>query len=48
MGIAPLSLPEALRAYQLSLDLDTEDGLPDLAPRTSIESVPVAVPAQPK
>ena len=44
MGIAPLTLPETLRTYQLSLDLDTEDGLPDLAPRTTIESVPVAVP----
>ena len=48
MGIAPLTLPEPLRTYQLSLDLDTEDGLPDLTPRTTIESVPVAVPARPK
>lgn len=43
MGIAPLSLPETLRNYQMSLDLDTEEGIPDLSPRSTIESAPVRV-----
>lgn len=33
MGIYPLSLPEKLRRYQLSLDIDTEEGVPSLKGR---------------
>lgn len=43
MGIYPLDLPERLRTYQLSLDLDSEDGVPMLTER-AVESPPVSVP----
>ena len=38
MGIYPLELPEALRAYQLTLDIDDAEGVP------TIESKPVESP----
>ena len=44
MGIAPLELPNELHAYQMTLDIDDEDGLPTIEVR-AIESPAVAVPA---
>ena len=43
MGIHPLELPQALRKFQLSLDIDDEEGVPTIESRT-VESPPVARP----
>lgn len=43
MGIAPLALPDALRAYQMSLDIDDAEGIPTIEAKV-IESPPVAIP----
>ena len=43
MGIYPLELPEVLRSYQLTLDIDDAEGVPTLESRT-VESPPVALP----
>ncbi len=43
MGIAPLLLPDELRAYQMSLDIDDMDGIPTIESR-AIESPPVEIP----
>ena len=45
MGIYPLELPEALRAYQLTLDIDDSEGLPTIESKT-VESPVVALPGR--
>lgn len=43
MGIYPLELPQALRKFQLSLDIDDEEGVPTIGPRTA-EPPPAKLP----
>ncbi len=43
MGIAPLLLPDELRAYQMSLDIDDMEGIPTIESKV-IESPPVEIP----
>lgn len=45
MGIAPLPLPDALRTYQMSLDIDDAEGVPTIESKV-IESAPVSVPGK--
>lgn len=45
MGIYPLELPEALRAYQLSLDIDDAEGVPTIESKP-VESPVVALPGR--
>ena len=45
MGIYPLELPETLRAYQLTLDIDDAEGLPTIESKT-VESPVVALPGR--
>lgn len=45
MGIYPLELPEALRAYQLTLDIDDAEGVPTIESKP-VESPVVALPGR--